>query len=420
MKAKDTPYILAENCRILTADQIRRKKLSSDAPEVQKLLNEELFALDNGNTWYLINPVIKEFLEHFHQTSTLSKIIADFARRAHCKEAEVAPTMQKFFETMTNKKFLRPVRSEALKAKTNTRIFSDGTQVGRYQIVRRLFHNQKIEVYEAIDLKTREKVAVKALKISSEHSAKQLAEKRRNFLQEFELLKMIGYHPYICQMKVVVEQEYYCFGVLELVDDISIRRHLKNCNPPLIERFRLARQFFSAMAYVHQQGILHGDLHISNVLVHQGKKVKVIDFDMANRFHIIEGETIHYGGVHQYIAPEKINNKTFYIVNSRADYRSEVFQIGVIFYYMLYEKMPFQAFSWQSLSEQIKKQNLVFAPRAATQEAIPRALLKLLARTLAKKPEDRFASAKQLYQCSKNIRWSAPSIIKQSSKIDGV
>lgn len=402
MKLSETYYILADNCKVLTLDEIQKKSLPQ-ALEVEKLLKQELFALDDGITWHLINPAIKSFLEQFQQTNSLAGVIKYFAQAANCSEAEISKTMRAFFESMVHRRFLTPIVLEQPRQTAPKRAFPAGKLIGPYRIIRRIFFNHKIDIYRAEETTSHELVAIKALKINPAIKQKEQNKQRQFFLQEFELLQQIGFHPNICQLKAVVQQKDYCFGVLELLDDISIRRHLISCRPSLRERLRLIQQLLSAMAHVHHQGIIHGDLHISNILVHQGKELKLIDFNMANRQQPAAQEIVHYGGVYQYIAPEKVDSRAFHIVNSPADCCSEVFQLGVVIYYVMYEKMPFEAFSWSTLAQQILEKEPEFPSLCATKEFIPKSLLNMIKRALTKQPEQRFASAEKMYSHCKTM-----------------
>ena len=141
--------------------------------------------------------------------------------------------------------------------------------------------------------------------------------------------------------------------------------------------------------------MLHGDIHLNNFLVHPTNlHVKLIDFDLANHAQPKRGEIVHEGGIHEYIAPEKINPNSFDLFEEPADYRSEVFQLGIILYAIFFGKLPFEALTWQELTEKIRFSE----PSFATDMPVPMPIINLIKKSLAKNPKDRFGNAVLLHK----------------------
>ena len=152
---------------------------------------------------------------------------------------------------------------------------------------------------------------------------------------------------------------------------------------------------------MHQKKILHGDIHASNFLIKNDLTVKLIDFDLANREHLLRHEILHEGGVHEFIAPEKIAINAFEMVKERSDYRSEVYQLGVIFYILVFRDLPFKALSWHELALKIinDEPNYIFEnsrkniAETSLNEEIPSIIIDFLKKCLSKNPQNRFENA---------------------------
>ncbi len=111
---------------------------------------------------------------------------------------------------------------------------------------------------------------------------------------------------------------------------------------------------------------------------------------MAYHNQFKRGEVVAKGGVLDYIAPEKINSNSFDIAHSRADFCSEVYQIGLIGYIIFFGKLPFDAPTWSALADKITHEVADFTHPICP---IPSQFLQFLQRAMAKNPTQRFASA---------------------------
>ncbi|HFA52203.1 MAG TPA: hypothetical protein ENJ95_24560, partial [Bacteroidetes bacterium] len=220
----------------------------------------------------------------------------------------------------------------------------------------------------------------------------------------FRLLKEIGRHPNICQLLEFVEKEHHSYAVLELLDDVSLRPFIKKNSLSLEKRIELISQLLEAMSFVHGKGIVHGDIHLSNVLIHRGNKVKLIDFNMSNRLQPAENEIVREGGVYQYIPPEKVDARAFRMVKGMADRCSEVFQLGVVMYYVFYQKMPFEDFTWQKLAIRIAEEKPTFPAQTPIGCEVPGWVLRMMKKSLAKDPAKRFPSAVEQSQKWNSLR----------------
>jgi serine/threonine-protein kinase len=152
-----------------------------------------------------------------------------------------------------------------------------------------------------------------------------------------------------------------------------------------------------AFAWMHLRRIVHGDVHARNVMITEHGQIKVIDFDLALRLEDKSPEKRSIGGIPEYIAPEKLDSRAFEKVKTTPDFRSEVYQLGVLAYFIFYEKMPFSGITWKELAKCIQEDIPVFPEKSANGENMPDELIDWLRRALEKDPMMRYESARTLY-----------------------
>jgi serine/threonine-protein kinase len=179
---------------------------------------------------------------------------------------------------------------------------------------------------------------------------------------------------------------------LEYVNGLGLRRFiLDNLTLTLDNRIKIYKNILEAFAYLHTMDVLHGDIHAGNILVKEDLSIKVIDFDMAHHNSRRRSEIISRGGVQTYIAPEKVTKNAFQVANKRADFRSEVYQLGILGYFIFIESFPFEADSWKLLAKKIKNEKPSFSENKA--QIVPQKIIAFLEKSLEKVPQNRFSSA---------------------------
>ncbi|HFC76981.1 MAG TPA: serine/threonine protein kinase [Candidatus Moranbacteria bacterium] len=396
---KKKKYILSPNCNVITEFENQYNSVST-CMEIDALKKGELFILEREYNYYLINPTIKLFLDFFKEENTLSKAVSYFSKAAKCKKKLIKPTLKDFLTTMIKRRVIIPFEENTQKTTVLHKArFKPKDQILSYQIEEKIFENKKIEIYKANCSKRKIKVAIKILK-------SKLANKERSvksFKQEFILLEELGKHPNICQLIEFVQNEETIFGALEFIDGFHLRSFLKKNKASLFFRLDLIDQFFSGMAFIHRRQLLHGDLHMSNVMISHHGNLKIIDFNMSNRKNIEANEIVRQGGVYQYIAPEKLDARAFKMVNAPADFPSEVYQMGVICYYILYDEMPFSGFTWKELANNILYQQPKLEAHTKNGELIYDKLIPFLRRMLSKDPKKRYKTAGHVRQQWKRL-----------------
>ncbi|MEO0102267.1 MAG: TonB family protein, partial [candidate division WOR-3 bacterium] len=169
-------------------------------------------------------------------------------------------------------------------------------------------------------------------------------------------------------------------------------------------------QVLEAVAYAHNLGILHLDLKPSNILFTPNGEVKVTDFGIAR---IVSGERqglvseIRVGTI-PYMSPEQILNK-------KLDKRSDIYSLGITFYEMATGEVPFKRTEASSVEEQH-----LFSPPPKMREKNPKIPAHweiIIAKALAKKPEERFQNCEEFLSALTQPAIEKPPIVEKPKTI---
>jgi len=275
-----------------------------------------------------------------------------------------------------------------------------GQTIAHYRIVRKLGQGAMGVVYQADDTKLGRSVAIKCL-------PEELADDPRaleRFEQEARAASVLN-HPNICAFYEVDEHEGRRFISMEYVAGKSLDQLIEPRRLPAPEVLTYAVQMADALAAAHSAGIVHRDLKPSNVMVSRDGLVKLLDFGLAKVCQPsgvdltalpsgtpLSGEGTILGTL-QYMAPEQLEGR-------EADARTDIFALGAVIYEMATGRKAFEGKSQASLIAAILERE---PPPISTVHPLgASALDRTVATCLAKKPDDRWQSARDLLR---ELQW---------------
>ena len=252
------------------------------------------------------------------------------------------------------------------------------------------------EVYRAFDSKLGRNVAIKVLpgELSSDRGRLDRLEKEARAASSLN-------HPNIVTIYEIDRTDSSAWIVMELIEGKTLRDILLAGPVPLRRLLSVAAQTADGLAKAHGAGIVHRDLKPENLMVTRDGFVKILDFGLAklvpSGFEQAQGThlpTVTRGtepgtvlGTVGYMSPEQASGEP-------TDFRSDQFSLGAILYEMAAGKRAFQRPKpVQTLSAIIQDEP---EPLSSTAPKIPASLVWLIERCLAKDPEDRYASTKDL------------------------
>lgn len=350
----------------------------------------------NNEKVFATNESIFNLLTFFTKPQTKSA----FFQTYFSHNSEAIPEVELFFKSLLDRRILvyeeNTTQNEEGIRPPKFR-FKKGDQVEQSTVIELLSERSDTEVYLIKSNHSDQHYVLKCLKsqyINQVHSV-------NTFAREFILLGQLPPHQKIRSL-IQYEQGDKHYAVLEYINGVSIRRWLKS-KRTLQNKIELISQLLEAFAHLHQNQIVHGDVHTSNFLVDQDNKAKLIDLGFALKDSEFQDENISTGGVFQYIPPEKMNTSSFEYIRSNPDYRSEIYQLGVLMHKILYDRYPYDAETWNRLRTITQSDKAIELADSSFGEVLPHQLIEILKTCLEKQPALRYHSAVELFQQWKTL-----------------
>lgn len=261
-----------------------------------------------------------------------------------------------------------------------------GRQLGQYEILELIGKGGMATVYRAHQPSMDRDVAIKI--INAELAAE--PEFAERFEREARIIARLQ-HPHILPVFDFGREGDVTFLVMRLMEGGNLARELRDGALPVKRAVELTRQIASALDYAHLRGIVHRDLKPTNVLLDNLGNAYLTDFGIAKMLG--GGPTTGLTatgavmGTPTYMAPEQWRAEPI-------DGRTDIYALGVILYQMLVGQVPFSAETPHGLMYQHLDME---PPRPHTLKPdLPLSIEPVIAKALAKRPEDRFASASEL------------------------
>lgn len=257
---------------------------------------------------------------------------------------------------------------------------------GRYEILDLIGEGGMARVYRARDLHLGREVAVKVL-LDSVAREPDLVER---FRREARSSAALG-HPNIVQVYDFLDNQDGAFLIMELVRGEDLRTRLRRTGPmPVAEATRIATGILAALEHAHAQGLIHRDISARNVLLDEGGGIRVSDFGIAralgDRTLTRTGELV---GSVQYISPEQARG-------DEPRVESDLYGVGILLYEMVTGTLPFVAESPVQMA--LKHINDDPEPPSRRRPGLPHEFEDAIMRAMAKDPEHRFHSAREMAQ----------------------
>jgi predicted ATPase/serine/threonine protein kinase len=269
---------------------------------------------------------------------------------------------------------------------------SPGSRFGAYEILSPLGAGGMGEVYRARDTRLGREVAIKILPGNLCPDRKRI----ERFEQEARSASALN-HPNIVTIYELGQVDGICYIAMELVEGDVVRELLASGSIPLPKVIQIAAQVADGLAKAHSAGIVHRDLKPDNLMVSRDGLVKILDFGVAKLAPLPGAETLDTRplqtlpgtvmGTLEYMSPEQASGL-------EVDFRSDQFSFGSVLYEMLTGKPAFQRDSMAETMAAILRDQL--EPISSLNPETPAPLCWVVERCLDKKPEQRYASTRDL------------------------
>jgi len=278
-----------------------------------------------------------------------------------------------------------------------------GTKLGPYEILSPLGTGGMGEVYRARDTRLGRDVAVKIM--PNEMSAD--AARKQRFEREAKIISGLN-HPNICVLYDVGSQDGVDYLVMECVEGETLAKRLEKGALTQEQVLKYGAQIADALDKAHRNGIVHRDLKPGNIMLTAGG-AKLLDFGLAKPAVLLSGATVSavamstspvtqegtIVGTFQYMSPEQVEGKEL-------DGRSDIFSLGAVLYEMLTGQRAFPGKSQLSVASSILEKEPVSI--VSVKPLTPSSFERAIRRCLAKDPEDRWQTARDL---AIELKWIA-------------
>jgi len=279
---------------------------------------------------------------------------------------------------------------------------ASGTRFGHYEIISPIGAGGMGEVYRARDTRLERTVAIKVLPyhLSCNPDSKQRFEREARAISSLN-------HPHICTLHDVGTQDGVSFLVMEYLDGETLSHRLQKGSLRMEQALKIGTEIADALQKAHDSGIIHRDLKPGNIMLTK-TGAKLMDFGLAKPSQVVtevacsatiatvskalttEGTIV---GTLQYMSPEQLEGK-------EADVRSDIFALGAVLYEMFTGQQAFTGKSRASVIAAILTSEP--PPISQLQPLSPTVLDHVIKRALAKDPDERWQTARDL---ASELRW---------------
>ncbi len=257
---------------------------------------------------------------------------------------------------------------------------------GKYELRGTLGSGAMGTVYDCMDRNIERRVAIKVVKLPPAGDPEG-EEAHGRFRREAQAAGRLT-HPNIVGVYDYGENAETAWIVMELVEGRSLKDRLDRKERfPVPEIVRIMDQVCAALAYSHGRGVVHRDIKPGNIMLGDdgagGGTVKMADFGIARLENSSMTQVGTVMGTPSYMAPEQLRGET-------VDARADIWAAGVMLYQLLTGEKPFEGGFSAVMHKALHTEP---SPPSQLSVTAPRAFDAVIARALAKRPEDRFATA---------------------------
>jgi len=278
-------------------------------------------------------------------------------------------------------------------------------KAGRYEVVRELGRGSMGVVYQGYDPVIGRAVAIKTM-LTEGLTPEDFQQFRARFQREAQAAGVLA-HPSIVGVHDYGEDHGILYLIMEYLEGKSLEKVIEEQRILPIETIiPMCEQVCAALDHAHQRGIIHRDIKPANIMILNNGLVKVTDFGVAKMVSMGMTQTGLVLGTPNYMSPEQIKGR-------QIDGRSDLFSLGVILYDLVTGEMPFAGQNITTVIYKIVNENPI-PPRELDARIHP-GLSYVICKALAKNPEERYQTGRELLYDLKNFKQLGGAVAPSST-----
>ena len=332
------------------------------------LIENNNFLLQNShkNKTLVINESMYSILKEFTKPNTIISISEKFNVN---NDPIVNQKIENFIKDLIERKILSISLHEKELISDSLQELKINEVINDYIVLQKIKENKKGEIFLVKNVANNKKFIFKTINYDKIKDKYHDSFKKK-FVQEYYFLNELK-SEYIINTVEFLSYKKNDIIVMEFFDGISVDKYA--ISKTLNEKAKIIYRLVEGFSTIHNKGIFHGDIHPNNILVNERGDLKIIDFELANNYQLGENEFQNKGGNEYYSPPERMQKNIFKKFIPNNQFQSEVYQLGLIIYIIIEEKLLFKSRTWKSLFEE--KQNLQFTYSGFLSEIISKCLL---------------------------------------------
>jgi serine/threonine protein kinase len=257
------------------------------------------------------------------------------------------------------------------------------TRIGAYDVVDVIGRGGMGTVFKAVDPRIGRSVAIKVLTAAADDPDLLL-----RFYREAKYTGSLQ-HQNIVTVYELGHQDGVPYLVMEYLEGVSLDAIIASGRPmPMGEKLRIILQVCSGLSYAHKRDLVHRDIKPANIMIVESGTAKIVDFGIARLGGNRLTRTGHVVGSLNYMSPEQLSG------NTEVDLRTDVYSTGVVLFQLVTGVLPFEGSTTAATLTKIMQDPP--PPVARYVKECPADLEAIVQKALAKKREERYASADEL------------------------
>ena len=230
-------------------------------------------------------------------------------------------------------------------------------------------------------------VAIKTLNASTINHCSDI----QRFMREIELARCLDHPNLVQSLDVIKTSDYVCY-IMELVDGKPVDELMINGFLSVADSLEIIKQVAQGLEYLHSKNLVHRDIKPANIIVAKDNRVVLVDLGLVKFSHqnsqlTTQGIII---GTPDYLSPEQVREQEI-------DIRSDIYSLGITWYYVMSGLLPFEA----SSTNELMVARLYHEPKPLN---IEKSVWLVLQKMLAREPQDRHQNPTKLLEELNNIQ----------------